>query len=122
MEYTEEFTLKGKSFICIDLSGIKTKDDLHKRTQAIMPIIAKHPANSLYTITNIENTRFDTDSKKTMADYMEHNKKYVRSGAVFGLDGIKRIMAQSVLNLIKRTEMHFAFSKEQAIEWLLKQE
>ena len=87
-----------------------------------MPIIAKYPANSLHTVTNIENTRFDSDSKKIMVDYMEHNKQYVRFGTVFGLDGIKRIMAKSVFNLIKRTELHFTFSKEQAIEWLLKQE
>jgi len=122
MEHVEEFTLDGKNFIYVDLSGIKSIDDLLERIHAIMPIIAKYPTNSLYTITNIENTRFDSDTKKIMADYMDHNKQYVRFGAVFGLDGIKKIMAKSIFAMSKRKDLYYAFSKEQAIEWLQKQE
>ena len=117
----EEFTRDGRNFIYIDLSNLRTNEDFIKITGTIEPLIANYPGCSVYTITNIENVRFDTDSKKLFTRYMEHNKPYVKYGAVFGLDGIKKIMASTVFAQSGRKNMVFAFSKEQAIELLLKQ-
>jgi hypothetical protein len=52
---------------------------------------------------------------------MEHNKPYMKVGAVTGVDGIKKIMVNMIFAMSKRTNMTFVSSKEQAIEWLLKQ-
>ena len=122
MEYIEEFTLREKNFIYIDLSGVKSNYDFCKRVGAIMPVIEKYPLNSLYTITNVENTRFDSESKNSLRDYLKHNSLYVKYGTVIGMDGIKKIMAKSMFQVAGRTNMHFAFTKEQAIEWLMKQD
>ena len=121
-KYTEEFVIDDKSFIYIDLSGIRSNDEFTERVKVIMPEIAKHPENSLYTITNVENVRFDSKTKEIVAEYMSVNKPYVKYGAVIGIDGIKKIMINAIFTLSKRSNMHFAFTKEQAIEWLLKQE
>ena len=121
-KYTEDFTLEGRNFLYIDLSGIKSNDEFTERTKIIMPEIAKYPENSLYTITNVDNIRFDTKSKEIVAQYMVSNKPYVRFGSVIGIDGIKKIMINAIFTLSGRNNMHFDFTKEQAIEWLLKQE
>jgi len=121
-KYTEEFTLEGKNFIYIDLSGTKSNNEFNERIKVIVPEIAKYPEKSLYTITNVENIRFDTKSKEIVAQYMMTNKPYVKFGAVIGIDGIKKIMINAIFALSGRSNMHFAFTKEQAIEWLLKQE
>ena len=120
-KYTEEFTLEGRSFIYIDLSGIKSNDEFNERIKVIEPEIAKHPEKSVYTITNVENIRFDTKSKEIVAQYMARNKPYVKAGSVIGIDGIKKIMINAIFTLSGRSNMHFDFTKEQAIEWLLKQ-
>ena len=120
--YTDEFTIDGKSFIYIDLSGVKTNDDFNERIKLIEPAITKYPENSLYTITNVENIRFDSESKEIVAQYMKRNKPYVKFGAVIGLDGIKKIMINAIFALSGRRNMHFAFTKEKAIEWLLKKD
>ena len=120
-KYTEEFTLEGKDFIYIDLSGIKSNNEFNERIKVIVPEISKYPEKSLYTITNVENIRFDTKSKEIVAQYMTTNKPYVKFGAVIGIDGIKKIMINAIFALSGRSNMHFAFTKEQAIEWLLKQ-
>ena len=115
----EEFTRDGKNFMYIDLSDLKTNDDFIKVTTGIIePAIEKYPEQSLYTITNIENIRFDLDSKRIVAKYMAHNKPYVKCGAVIGLDGIKKILVSGVLGLSGRKNIIFAFSKEQAIDML----
>ena len=121
-KYTEEFTLEGKNFIYIDLSGAKSNSEFINRIDVIIPEIAKHPEKSVYTITNVENIRFDTKSKEIVAQYMAKNKPYVKYGAVIGIDGIKKIMINAIFALSRRSNMHFAFTREQAIEWLLKQE
>ena len=121
MERVEEFEQQGKSFMYIDLSNLMTNNDFLSLTQKIEPMIAKYPEHSLYTITNIENVRFDSKSRDLVTGYMRNNKPYVKYGAVIGLDGIKKIMVSTIVKLSGRNNMHFAFTKEQAIEWLLQQ-
>ena len=122
MERVEEFTLEGKNFVYLDISGTKTNEDFTKMAEKFKPIIAKYPENTLYTITNIDDVRFDSETKVFLADFMEHNKPYVKYGSVIGFDGIKKILANTICQMVGRTNMHFAFSREAAIEWLLRQE
>ena len=122
MKLTEEFVIEGKSFVYIDLSRINRKDDFAKSIEATKSVIAKYPANSSYTITNVAGVRFDSELKEILADFMTHNKPFVKYGAVIGIDGIKKIMADLIFKISKRKNMLFAFSKEKAIELLLKQE
>jgi hypothetical protein len=58
--------------------------------------------------------------KKHLMDFMAHNKPYVSGGAVMGADGAKRLMANAMLKLAKRN-FQFVLTREQGIEWLLKQ-
>jgi len=122
MDRIEEFTLDGKNFMYIDFSGLKTSADFLALTNVVMAAIKKYPHHSLNTITNIENMRIDSDSKGIMTEYMAHNKPFVKFGVITGMDGIKKVMANSVFKAVGRTNMSFAFSREQAIEMLLKKE
>ena len=121
-ERIEEFTLDGKNFIYIDLAGIKVNEEFAEFIAVVEAAIEKYPKGSLYTITNIDGIRFDTESKELAAQYMEFNKPYVKHGAVVGLDGIKKLFIQTITKLSGRDDMLFAFSREQAIELLLQQE
>jgi len=118
----EEFQVDGKNFMYIDLSNLKMNEDFEKESKLIEPEIAKYPEKSLYTITNIENTRFDSGTKEVAAAYMLHNRPYVKSGAIIGLDGIKKVLVSLIIKISGREKVYFAFSKEQAIEYLLKQD
>ncbi|MCL2480588.1 MAG: hypothetical protein FWF38_02640 [Spirochaetaceae bacterium] len=118
----EEFVRDGKSFIYIDFSNLKTNEEFIELLKVIEPAFAKYPKHSLYTITNIENVRIDSESKKIIAQYLEHNKPYVKCGAVIGLDGIKKIIVTTALKLSGRDNIFFAFTKEQAVELLLQKE
>jgi hypothetical protein len=117
----EEFTRDGKNFIYLDLSGFKTNDEFTQFIEESKPVIEKHAEQSLYTITNVENVRFDTKTKELVAQWTEHNKPYVKFGAIIGGDGIKKMMANMAFAISKRANMTFVSSKEQAIEWLSKQ-
>jgi len=122
MERIEEFTINGRNFIYIDLSDLKASSDFLEFAEPISATIAKYPEQSVYAITNIENMRFDSESKDIITEYMKQNNPYVKYGVLIGIDGIKKIMALEVFKIIGRTNMGFSFSKEHAIEWLLLQE
>ena len=121
MERMEEFSIQGRNFVYIDLSGMKTNEDFIRFTTVAKPVIAKYPEDSVYTITNVDDTIFDSETKGFLAEYMTHNKPYVKYGAVIGFDGIKKIMGNTLCKIVGRKNMHFAFSRETAIEWLLNQ-
>lgn len=121
MKRIEEFTQNGKNFVYIDFSGLASDTDYLEVIKLAEPVVAKYPQNSVYTITNISNLKFDTHTKEIAAKYMECNKPYVKYGVIIGIDGIKKMMCLAVMKLSGRKNMHFAFSRELAIEWLLQQ-
>ena len=122
MERIEEFTRDGENFIYIDLSGLTTDKELVEVTRVVETVFKKYPLNSVYTITNISNTRFDSEIKDIAVKYMENNKPYVKGGAIIGVDGIKKVLSNEIINNSGREKLLFAFSKEQAVELLMKKE
>ena len=115
----EQFTQDGRNFMYIDFSRIKTNEDFLKFVAFLEPEITKFPEASLYMITNIEDIRFDSKSKEIIKKHLEHNKPYVKYSVVIGLDGIKKVWINNIFKMAKRRNMHFAFSRERAMEWLM---
>jgi hypothetical protein len=74
--------------------------------------------NSLVSITNVEGVRYDSETKTIVAEWMDFNRPYVRQGAVVGLDGIKRIMVNSILKISGRNNMKFFRTRDEAAQWL----
>ena len=115
-ERIEEFTHDGRQFLYFDLSHLKNNDEYMQLIEAAKPLVSKHARNSVYTITNVEGLRFDTETKKIVAKWIEHNKPYVIHGAVIGVDGIKKIIIASITAITGRKNLTFAANKEHAIE------
>jgi hypothetical protein len=115
----EEFTVEEKNFAYIDLSGIRTETECIAALEAVRQVIADYPRNSLHTITNISDACLDSSTKGVMAEFMKHNKPYVKHGAIIGFDGIKKIMAGAVFKLSGRNNMIFSFTRERAVRELL---
>ena len=122
MERIREETHGGRTIVYIDFSGFKSNDEFLSLVEAGKPIISKYAENSIYTITDFADVKYDTATKKIVVDWMMHNKPYVRYAVVIGLDGIKRIMFKNIFALSGRKNIGVSASKEAAIQWLLEQE
>jgi hypothetical protein len=121
-EYYEEFTAEGKNIIYIDFSQIKTVEEYSTAIEKIQRAIASYPEKSLYTITNMANTRIDTFSKDNFIKYGAHNKPYVKKGVLIGLDGVTKMIVTGILKKAGRDDFYIAFTREKAIEWILQQD
>ena len=121
-ERVEEFTRDDKIIVYIDFSGLSSDKDFLEVIGIAEPAISRHPKASVCTITNIANLKFDSHTKEIAAKYMENNKPYVKFGVIIGLDGIKKMMARTVMKLSGRSNMDFAFTREHAIEMILQRQ
>jgi len=121
MDRIEEFNRNGKNFIFINLSGIKTSDEFSSQFNLIKPVISKYKNRSLNLITNIADIRIDAEIKDMALDFLRHNKPYIKSSVVIGMDGIKKMMLNTMTKLCGRDDFYYVFTKEKAIEWILKQ-
>ena len=117
----EEFSKDSKKIVYYDFSNFQMLEDYEKLIEDAKSRIVKYPMNSLLTITNIASVKFDTSVKEAFAAWMAFNKPYVKCGAVIGVDGIKKIMANAVFVASGRSNMKCVHTREQAVEWLLKQ-
>ena len=122
MTRIDEFTIDGKNFISIDFSDIQISSDFINVAKIAKLRIAEHPENSVYTISNIYELRFASETKRAAVELLKDNKPYVRYGVVFGSDGVQKMMLAEMFKLSGRANMLFAFSREKAIEKLLKLE
>jgi hypothetical protein len=122
MERIEEFLLEGKNIMYIDFSNLLTNEDFVKLIEIIKPVIAKYKERSLYTITNVEGVRYDSFTRNIFIEYTTHNKPYVKKGALIGLDGVKKMIINTLAKVTGREVFHIAFTKEKAIEWILQQD
>jgi len=117
----EEFVLSECSFIYFDLSEFETNDEYKRFVEVAKKRVAKYAEQSLFSITNIKNVRFNSETRKIVAEWMDYNKPYIKYGAVIGFDGIKKLMVNAIFRMSGRKNMIFSSNREHATEWLLKQ-
>jgi hypothetical protein len=83
-------------------------------------IIASQPPGSLLTLTNVAGARVSPALAKVMKEFADHNKPYVRAGAVVGLSGVMRGIYEAVVKFTGRDLPVFQ-TIDDARAWLLQQ-
>jgi hypothetical protein len=106
----------GKELLFLDFSNCKPGDvflviDEAKKT------IRSCPENSVLTLTDVTNMRFDDRVTQQMKEFTTHNKPYVRAAAVVGVEGVKKIILNAVMLFSKR-KFHTFDSIDSAKAWL----
>jgi hypothetical protein len=116
MSRIEEFVRHGKRYIYFDLSYFRTNDEFRLFIQMAKPVIENYKKHTVYTITNVEGIRFDSETKQILAEWMSHNAPYVKYSVVTGMDGIKKLMLNAILSMNGRYNIGIATTKEHAVE------
>lgn len=92
---------KGKSILIIDISDCQPDQVLTVITQA-KNVISRQPEGSIYTITDINGTFFNAKTMKTMKEFTQYNKVYVKSASVVGVSGIRKLAFEIIANFSQR--------------------
>jgi hypothetical protein len=118
----EMFERDGIRFIFYDVSHFRSNAEFSEFIALAENFISKFPQEAAFcSVTNIEGVTYDSETKKIVAEWMNFNRPFIKYGAVIGLDGIKKIMVNSILRISGRSNMKFFHSRQEAIDWFLSQ-
>ncbi|MDR2602841.1 MAG: hypothetical protein LBC53_10415 [Spirochaetaceae bacterium] len=109
-----------KKIFYFNISHFKNNDQFLEFIKCAKETLSSYKKDKLYfSITNVTGVFYDSETKKLMADWMLFNKPYIKMGVVIGLDGIKRIMVSSLMQISGRKDLKFLSTKEEAVEWIV---
>jgi hypothetical protein len=94
---------KGRQIVLLDFSGFTDHQSTLEAIDEAKRFIAQQPKQQqLLTLTNVRGSHFDTDIVKGLRELVEHNKPYVKAGAVVGLSGLRRVVYTTLVHLTGR--------------------
>lgn len=108
---------KGESIYFMDFEGLKTLEDFKGLIDASKNHIRSQAPNSVVALTSMEGMHFNKDIRDMIADFIGGNKPYMKVSAVYGINGLLRIVYNGVTKLTGRDVRAFD-TKEKALEWL----
>ena len=110
---------RGKKFLYIDMSKCKPEEFFEVIDKA-KEIIRSQLEKSLVTLTDVTDTRYNTEMTDAIKKYVAGNKPYVVAAAVVGVTGMKQFIYNIIMKFTGRNLEAFD-TIEQAKEWLAKQ-
>jgi flavodoxin len=116
MERVRFIDHKGKKILHLDFAGCKADEVIPVIEQA-RTTIAAQPPKSVYTLTDVTDTRYNTEISDAMKEFVAHNKPYVAAAAVVGVTGLKQIILNAVMKFSGR-RLHAFDSLAEAKDWL----
>lgn len=109
-------THNEKEILFLDFSNTLPHEVLQTIEDA-KRVISARPEQSLLTLTDVTNARFNEAVGDQLKQFTAHNKPYVKAGAVVGVTGLKRIIFSAVVTFSRRNLETFD-DLEQAKHWL----
>jgi len=118
MERVQFIEHKGKKILHINFADCKSNEVLLVIGQATAAIKTQ-AERSVFTLTDVTNTAFNTEVSEAMKEFVMHNKPYVVASAVVGVTGLKKIIYNAVMRFSGRKLTAFD-SIAEAKDWLAK--
>jgi hypothetical protein len=116
MERVQFIEHRGKKILHLNFADCKPTEVLQVIEQAKSTIKAQ-PHKSVYTLTDVTNSAFNSAVSDAMKDFVLHNKPYVVASAVVGVTGLKQIIFNAVMKLSGRKLTAFE-NIDAAKDWL----
>ena len=118
MSRVSEIYYKGQKIIYSDFSNIKEIPEVKNAIEESTKIIRSQPQGSVLSLSNFSNMRFNTEIGKIFQDVAQGNGLYVKNSAMFGVSGLAKVVANTVVRLTGRN-IKFFNTEEQAKEYLV---
>ena len=118
MERVQFIQHKGKKILHLNFADCKADEVLTIIDQA-KAAIKTQAQQSVFTLTDVTNTAFNSKVPDAMKVFVMHNKPYVVASAVVGVTGLKQIIYSAVMKFSGRRLTAFD-SLAEAKDWLAK--
>jgi hypothetical protein len=112
---------QGKRIAKLDFAGIVDEDVALTAIAEAAQVIQSQPPKSLYTITLVKGSRFNSSVLSAVKKLAADNQPFVRAGALVGMGTLHKAAYLTVMYFSKRTIPAFDTEAE-ALAWIGKQE
>lgn len=117
MERVRFILYKGKKILYKDFSNC-TVDETLEVIKEVKKVIASQPKESVLTLTNVSNARYNLNIINKLKQLLIDNKNFVKKGAVIGLGSRQKIMYNTLMTASHRHLPVFP-NEEEAKRWLI---
>ncbi|MGA1862159.1 hypothetical protein OWM07_04695 [Deferribacter thermophilus] len=120
MERLHIINHKGKTIIYLDFSKA-TPIEFYKLIDEGKKVISSLQPGTVYTLVNVTDLMGGKEQQLALKDFAEHNKPYVKMGAVVGVTGWRKAVYSLILKLTGRKNLKLFDDVEDAKDWLATQ-
>jgi len=107
----------GVMILNINLSEIGL-EEIREVVEYSKGMIGRMPKGSVLTITDVSGVNFEDGFKEIVTGFLEHNKPFVRAGAVLGVSGWKKLVYLVSSRLSGRNNLKLFDDSAAASRWL----
>lgn len=109
---------REKMILTFDFSDLDI-DEARQVCAYVKGVISRMPKESVLTLVDVTNVKYDAAFRELSGELAEHNKPYVRAGAVVGVDGWKKLLFWATEKMTGRKNLKLFDDAEQAKDWLV---
>ena len=109
---------KQRRVLLYDFTNLTDTSDALELIPQARKIAAEQSENSIYTLTDISESRYDRAVTAALQDLAKHYKPYVIAGAAVGVSGLQKVVFRSILAFSGRKNIQLFDTREQALDWL----
>ena len=117
MENYEWMEKNGKKILYMRVAS-KNIEELNTKIEEFREVITRQPEHSLLTISDVTNGHFDKSMKGQLQTFVAANEPYVKMSVIVGLQGLQKIVYDSVLRVTGRKNLVLKNSLEEALAFL----
>jgi hypothetical protein len=107
---------KGRKILHIDMSNCMENEVL-ALVEESKKVIKSQPEKSLLTLTDVTHARYNASVVAAVQMYVRDNKPYVKAAAIIGVNAIKKIIFNKVMEFAQR-EIRAFEDANKAKDWL----
>ncbi|HYA24403.1 MAG TPA: STAS/SEC14 domain-containing protein [Terriglobales bacterium] len=111
---------QGKSILLCDLSNCSAAEV--KRIAELVPkFVTTHPKGSLLLLADFTGAEFDRNAFETMKEGAVFDRPHIKKSAWVGLDNLPKVFYEN-LKVFSRRDLPTFPTREEALDWLVKEE
>jgi len=111
---------KGLRVPSLDVSGSGDVGQGVAAFRSAQARVVAEPSKSVRLLTDVTGAHYNAEAVGVIKDFSRAITPNVKASAIVGVDGMKRIVVQSLLEVTGR-DMHIFGTREQALDWLVAQ-
>lgn len=108
---------KNKNILVLDFSSLSGKD-IFKLLNDSKPLISKQPKNSVLSIINITNLKYDINTLEAFKKYITDNEMHILASAIYGASFFQSIGIEAFSKSIS-IPIKVCKSESEAKNWLV---